>query len=78
MLALRETRGCRGAMGESVLSAGFAATNGELSCDGVSLESIARSVGTPAYVYSAALIREQYGRLAPHRTIKVRLVERLV
>ncbi|HET7621226.1 MAG TPA: diaminopimelate decarboxylase [Gemmatimonadaceae bacterium] len=60
-------------MGESVLSAGFAATNGELSCDGVSLESIARSVGTPAYVYSAALIREQYGRLAralapvPHR-----------
>jgi diaminopimelate decarboxylase len=60
-------------MGESVLSAGFAHTDGELSCDGVSLESIARSVGTPAYVYSAALVREQYGRLAralapvPHR-----------
>ncbi|HEY9426447.1 MAG TPA: diaminopimelate decarboxylase [Gemmatimonadaceae bacterium] len=60
-------------MGESVLSAGFARTDGELSCDGVSLDSIARSVGTPAYVYSAPLIREQYGRLAralapvPHR-----------
>jgi diaminopimelate decarboxylase len=60
-------------MGESVLSAGFARTDGELSCDGVSLDSIARSVGTPAYVYSAPSIREQYGRLAralapvPHR-----------
>jgi diaminopimelate decarboxylase len=50
-------------MGESGLSAGFARADGEMSCDGVSLESIARSVGTPAYVYSAALIREQYGRL---------------
>ena len=60
-------------MGESVLSAGFAAVDGELSCDGVSLESIARSAGTPAYVYSASSIREQYGRLdralapVPHR-----------
>jgi diaminopimelate decarboxylase len=60
-------------MGESVLSAGFARADGELACDGVSLESIARSVGTPAYVYSAPLIREQYGRLSralapvPHR-----------
>jgi diaminopimelate decarboxylase len=60
-------------MGESVLSAGFVRADGELACDGVSLDSIARSVGTPAYVYSAPLIREQYGRLAralapvPHR-----------
>ncbi len=60
-------------MGESVLSAGFVRADGELACDGVSLERIARSVGTPAYVYSAPLIREQYGRLAralapvPHR-----------
>jgi diaminopimelate decarboxylase len=60
-------------MGESVLSAGFVPADGELACDGVSLERIARSVGTPAYVYSAPLIREQYGRLAralapvPHR-----------
>lgn len=60
-------------MGESVLSAGFVSADGELACDGVSLESIADAVGTPAYVYSAPLIREQYGRLAralapiPHR-----------
>lgn len=60
-------------MGESVLSAGFARVDGELACDGVALEAIARSAGTPTYVYSAALIREQYGRLAralapvPHR-----------
>jgi diaminopimelate decarboxylase len=60
-------------MGESLLSAGFVPADGELACDGVSLERIARSVGTPAYVYSAPLIREQYGRLAralapvPHR-----------
>ena len=60
-------------MGESVLSAGFVRTDGELACDGVALESISRSVGTPTYIYSAALIREQYGRLAralspvPHR-----------
>jgi diaminopimelate decarboxylase len=60
-------------MGESVLSAGFVSADGELACDGVSLETIAEAVGTPAYVYSAPLIREQYGRLAralapiPHR-----------
>jgi diaminopimelate decarboxylase len=60
-------------MGESVLSAGFARVDGELACDGVALEAIARSAGTPTYIYSAALIREQYGRLAralapvPHR-----------
>ncbi len=60
-------------MGESVLSAGFARTDGELHCDGVSLDAIARTVGTPAYIYSAPLIREQYGRLeralapVPHR-----------
>ena len=60
-------------MGESVLSAGFARVDGELACDGVALETIARSAGTPTYIYSAARIREQYGRLAralapvPHR-----------
>ncbi|HTD53035.1 MAG TPA: diaminopimelate decarboxylase [Thermoanaerobaculia bacterium] len=35
-------------------------SEGELTCDGVSLDSIARAVGTPAYVYSAAKIRERY------------------
>ncbi len=60
-------------MGESVLSAGFARTDGELTCDGVSLDAIASEIGTPAYIYSAPLIREQYGRLeralapVPHR-----------
>lgn len=31
--------------------------------DGVALDAIARAVGTPAYVYSAARIRESYGAL---------------
>ena len=62
-------------MGESVLmAAGFTRTaSGELVCDGVSLEAIARAVGTPVYVYSARAIREQYDALdralapVPHR-----------
>jgi len=42
-------------------------------CDGVSLEAIADAVGTPAYVYSARAMREQYDALdralspVPHR-----------
>jgi diaminopimelate decarboxylase len=36
---------------------GFAASSVELLCDGVSLASIANTVGTPVYVYSAAEIR---------------------
>jgi diaminopimelate decarboxylase len=32
-------------------------------CEGVSLETIARDVGTPCYVYSSAGIREQYAQL---------------
>jgi len=60
-------------MGESVLSTGFTRVDGELACDGVSLEAIAHDVGTPAYIYSAPSIREQYTRLdralapVPHR-----------
>lgn len=34
-----------------------------LRCEDVPLEAIAREVGTPCYVYSAAVIREQYQRL---------------
>ena len=34
-----------------------------LSCEGVPLATIAREVGTPCYVYSAAGIREQYALL---------------
>ena len=36
--------------------------NNELSCDGVSLTRIAREVGTPVYVYSRALIEENFRR----------------
>ncbi|HEY9514330.1 MAG TPA: hypothetical protein VIQ74_01530, partial [Gemmatimonadaceae bacterium] len=60
-------------MGESVLSAGFVRVDGALACDGVSLETIAHAAGTPTYVYSAELVRQQYASLAralapvPHR-----------
>ena len=45
-------------MGEGVLTSGFARVEGALACEGVALEAIAREVGTPTYVYSAAMIRE--------------------
>jgi diaminopimelate decarboxylase len=38
--------------------------NGVLHCEGVSLETIAREVGTPAYVYSDATLRRHYTVLA--------------
>jgi diaminopimelate decarboxylase len=38
--------------------------NGVLHCEGVSLETIAREVGTPTYVYSDATLRRHYGVLA--------------
>ncbi len=41
---------------------GFFRQDGELTCDGVPLSAIARQVGTPAYVYSAALIEENFRR----------------
>ena len=34
-----------------------------LRCEGVSLSVIAREAGTPAFVYSAGAIRQQYGKL---------------
>jgi len=42
---------------------GFSERDGAWACDGVSLAAIARAVGTPCYVYSAALIRARYARL---------------
>ena len=60
-------------MGESVLTTGFAPADGVLACEGVSLETIAREVGTPVFVYSAGAIRDAYTRLdralapVPHR-----------
>ena len=58
--------GCdlRGVVGESVLTSTFARVDGELACEGVSLSTIARAVGTPTYVYSANAVRDQYARLA--------------
>ena len=41
---------------------GFFRRDGELTCDGVALSVIAREVGTPFYVYSAALIEENFRR----------------
>ncbi len=60
-------------MGQGVLTSGFARVDGTLSCEGVSLDRIAADVGTPAYVYSAAMVRDRYRRLdaalapLPHR-----------
>ena len=42
---------------------GFSRAPSGLACDGVPLGSIAELVGTPAYVYSAAVIRERYDAL---------------
>ena len=58
--------GCdlRGIVGESVLTSTFARVDGDLACEGVSLSTIARAVGSPTYVYSANAVREQYARLA--------------
>ena len=47
--------------------------DGTLVCEGVSLERLAEQVGTPAYVYSTAVVRDRYHRLEtalaplPHR-----------
>jgi diaminopimelate decarboxylase len=60
-------------MGQGVLTTGFSRVDGMLHCEGVSLERIAREVGTPVYVYSASMIRARYEDLdrmlvsVPHR-----------
>ncbi|HEY6050370.1 MAG TPA: diaminopimelate decarboxylase, partial [Thermoanaerobaculia bacterium] len=41
---------------------GFHRENGVLFCDGVSLDAIAASAGTPVYVYSRAAIEESFRR----------------
>ena len=38
----------------------FRYSNGKLCCEGVDLEAIARSAGTPCYVYSAQSILDSY------------------
>src|SRR4051794_30847634 len=68
----------RGAVGEGILTRGGRTSTTDRKdvpgstlsrddagplCEGVPLETIAREVGTPTYVYSAAGIREQYQRV---------------
>lgn len=58
---------------EVAATAGFHRRERVLYCDDVSLDAIAQEVGTPAYVYSAGSMREQFQRLdgslkgIPHR-----------
>ncbi len=53
--------------------AGFVRDDRTLVCDGVPLEAIARSAGTPLHVYSASIVAERWADLArafrglPHR-----------
>lgn len=55
--------------------AGFERRDGELYCEDVALDRIAREAGTPSYVYSAGAVRDRYARLdaalggkgTPHR-----------
>ena len=61
-------------MGQGVLTPGFVrAPDAALSCEGVPIERVAHDVGTPTYVYSAAIIRDRFMRLqaalsgVPHR-----------
>jgi diaminopimelate decarboxylase len=50
-------------VGEGVLTSGFARVDGTLTCEGVPLDRVAAVVGTPAYIYSAATVRDRYGKL---------------
>jgi diaminopimelate decarboxylase len=60
-------------MGQGVLTSGFSRVGRAAHCEGVPIERIAREVGTPVYVYSAATVRDRYERLdhmlapVPHR-----------
>jgi diaminopimelate decarboxylase len=60
-------------MGQGVLAGSVRRVDATLNVEGVALDAIARAVGTPAYVYSTATIRDRYARLdaalkpVPHR-----------
>jgi diaminopimelate decarboxylase len=60
-------------VGSSLLTPVLALREGTLACEGVALDALAESIGTPAYVYSTAAIREQFTKLdnalsgVPHR-----------
>ncbi|MGH7165506.1 MAG: diaminopimelate decarboxylase, partial [Nitrospiraceae bacterium] len=44
------------------METGFFRSNGELTCEGLPLEGLAREHGTPLYVYSVAAIEESFRR----------------
>ena len=73
MPQVRLRRHDRGAVGEVVLTPGFARVGGTLHCEGVPADRIATAAGTPTYVYSAGAVRAQFQRLSdafadvPHR-----------
>ena len=46
------------------MTSGFTVRDGAWSCDGVPLATIAQAMGTPAYIYSAAAVRERFHRLS--------------
>jgi diaminopimelate decarboxylase len=50
-------------VGEGILTSGFSRVDGALLCEGVPLDLVAADVGTPTYVYSAAMVRDRYHRL---------------
>ncbi len=60
-------------MGSGLLTPVLSLRDGTLACEGVALDKLAEAVGTPAYVYSTAAIREQFTKLdkaltgVPHR-----------
>ncbi len=60
-------------MGTVVLTPVLELREGTLACEGVKLDALAEAIGTPAYVYSSATIRDQFRRLdkalsgVPHR-----------
>jgi diaminopimelate decarboxylase len=51
-------------VGQGVLTPSFARRDGALHCEGVPAERIARSAGTPVFVYSTEALHERYYRLA--------------
>jgi diaminopimelate decarboxylase len=60
-------------VGQGVLTPVLALRDGTLACEGVALDALAEAVGTPAYVYSSAAVRDQFTKLdkaltgIPHR-----------
>lgn len=60
-------------MGQGILTPVLELREGTLACEGVALDALAEAIGTPAYVYSTAVIRDQFTRLdkalsgVPHR-----------